>query len=540
MDPTTIGYWRRPDYRAGTHLCCRFGRHHGAMALTEMLRPPRGWHAVAATGAVGLVLTAFAARADQRAVGARPALTLLDLAVGVAFVVASLAATGPALQRVLVAAVGAAWLIGSIFVSALSVHQAMLALALLAFPVGRIRGILRLLLGAGAFVIGAGVVPQLGLAAFFAAVGVGIYATVARTAVAAYPTFAAVAVAAILWFDWWSVQHGAVGSPLVSYECTLIAVAVGFAFATRIAARRVARRLGDAVVTGLPGLQLVLARVLDDPQLRIERCAVDATDEVDVDREWVVVPVHAGGRLIARVMTKSSVTADRRTVDAIAAVVRLAVENGELQDQQMQRIAELEASRVRLLAAVDGERQQVAERLRSQASAYLQDALTELADAKPADHCELSDLIDFAASEVAAAAEEVDRIIAGTPPAALGSGGLPAAVAVLAARCTTPVTVHVDADAIADAAIETALFYVCSEALANASKYSGATHLVIDLHCRHDQLVLVLRDDGCGGADPAGSGLLGLTDRMAAVGGHLTVRSPVGRGTVITATVPLG
>jgi len=117
--------------------------------------------------------------------------------VGVAFVVASLAATGPALQRVLVAAVGAAWLIGSIFVSALSVHQAVLALALLAFPVGRIRGILRLLLGAGAFVIGAGVVPQLGLAAFFAAVGVGIYATVARTAVAAYPTFAAVAVAAI-------------------------------------------------------------------------------------------------------------------------------------------------------------------------------------------------------------------------------------------------------------------------------------------------------------------------------------------------------
>jgi hypothetical protein len=92
--------------------------------------------------------------------------------------------------------------------------------------------------------------------------------------VAVYPAAAAAAVAAVLVFSWWAVWRSAVVSPLVLYEAILIAVAIGFPPAMRAVARSRARLadrvLGDARVAGLPGLQLVLAGVLDDPDLRID------------------------------------------------------------------------------------------------------------------------------------------------------------------------------------------------------------------------------------------------------------------------------
>jgi signal transduction histidine kinase len=98
--------------------------------------------------------------------------------------------------------------------------------------------------------------------------------------------------------------------------------------------------------------------------------------------------------------------------------------------------------------------------------------------------------------------------------------------------------VAVAEDAAASQEAETALFYVCCEALANAVKHAGATRVAIAVERKEDGVVATVTDDGRGGADPSGSGLVGLADRLAARNGRLRVDSPPGAGTRVTATIP--
>lgn len=94
-------------------------------------------------------------------------------------------------------------------------------------------------------------------------------------------------------------------------------------------------------------------------------------------------------------------------------------------------------------------------------------------------------------------------------------------------------------DAAADPDGETALFYVCSEAVANSIKHAGSAHIAIDLQRDGDMLQLRVGDDGRGGADPTGWGIRGLADRLDACGGRLRVDSPPAAGTTVTARVPV-
>jgi signal transduction histidine kinase len=350
------------------------------------------------------------------------------------------------------------------------------------------------------------------------------------------------------------VRLGATTSPLVSYEAILVAIAVAYPVTARVRAnsrvRLSDRVLGDTRVVGLSGLQLVLAVVLNDPGLQIVIAdeslspgvveAARAPSSRQRTRTLRALRVVDGDELLAEVVTRAPAVADRPTADAIVAAVRLAVVNHRLREQRTQRLADVQAVRERLLAAADRERDRVAAELRHGAGAHLRDALAEFRSPHPADESETSRLIDFAGIEVAAAAEEVERIVAGVPPTALGSGRLRVAIAALAARSPLPLTVDIGEDTAATVAVETALFYVSSEALANATKHADATHIVIDLTRHGDRLSLSVMDDGRGGADPSGSGLLGLADRLAVVGGTLTVDSPIGAATVVTATVPIG
>jgi signal transduction histidine kinase len=95
----------------------------------------------------------------------------------------------------------------------------------------------------------------------------------------------------------------------------------------------------------------------------------------------------------------------------------------------------------------------------------------------------------------------------------------------------------IDEGIAADAATETALFYVCSESLTNASKHSDATEVIVRLSALDDQLRLSVQDDGRGGAKASGSGLQGLADRVAAAGGRFSLSSPSGGGTTIIAVI---
>jgi signal transduction histidine kinase len=133
---------------------------------------------------------------------------------------------------------------------------------------------------------------------------------------------------------------------------------------------------------------------------------------------------------------------------------------------------------------------------------------------------------------------EIVELIAGVPPARLGSGRLQEALEALAQRSPVPVSVTVAADAASDPDTEVALFYVCSEALANAVKHADAKRIGITVRRVNGAMEAVISDDGRGGADPTGSGLQGLADRLAARNGRLWVDSPSGVGTTVTAVVP--
>jgi signal transduction histidine kinase len=137
------------------------------------------------------------------------------------------------------------------------------------------------------------------------------------------------------------------------------------------------------------------------------------------------------------------------------------------------------------------------------------------------------------------AVEELQEISRGIHPAILARGGLNPALKALARRAALPVELDIQRNGSLARPIEVALYYVASEALTNAVKHAQATHVSIALADAGDDIRLVVSDDGAGGADPhGGSGLIGLSDRVAALGGELTIESPPSGGTTLIAVIP--
>jgi signal transduction histidine kinase len=135
----------------------------------------------------------------------------------------------------------------------------------------------------------------------------------------------------------------------------------------------------------------------------------------------------------------------------------------------------------------------------------------------------------------------VAAIAEGLHPRLVEELGIAGAVRELARRSPVPVDVTVGPSVEGDLASQAGLYFVCSEALVNASKHAGATSISIRLERSADLLVADIEDDGVGGADAArGTGLTGLRDRIEALGGWLTVSERAGHGTRIVAAVPMG
>ena len=500
------------------------------------------------------VLVALAVRADSEAPAASPWLTAMDIAVGLAFVVAGLAAKGPLPERVLMAAVGPAWLAGSFLVGARSLHQAVLVVALVAFPAGRVRGIASWVLVGLAGMAALWLLPQLGVAVLFAGIAAaGLVRWRGDPAAAWYPVVAASAIAAVLAWVWW-IAHRPAGTfdatvILLSYELVLLLVAgcfpLGAAAVLRERARLADPLLSEGQLAGLDGLAVVLGDVLGDPDLRVYRWRDADAALVDGggqrvagswDGRWLAVDGPNGP--VAVVAHRSSALEDGPTAAAVAGAVRLAVTHLRLQEEQQQRLGELEASRARLVAAADRQRARAAAELRQDVEAPLRVAESELVAMRAAVRDpEAAAAVDIVVQELAAATGELADLVAGIPPADLGGGRLGRALHALAEASPVPVTVAV-ADAAASQEAETALFYVCCEALANAVKHAGATRVAIAVERQDDGVVATVTDDGRGGADPSGSGLQGLADRLAARNGRLRVDSPPGAGTTVTAVVP--
>ncbi len=147
--------------------------------------------------------------------------------------------------------------------------------------------------------------------------------------------------------------------------------------------------------------------------------------------------------------------------------------------------------------------------------------------------------LDLTVTELTQAIEELRELARGVRPAGLDDG-LAHALSELASRSRVRTRVEVTDERFEDH-LETAAYFVASEALANAAKHAGASHVVLRAARQNGSLVVSVDDDGVGGAVPSeGSGLSGITDRVAALGGRVTVVSPPGRGTVVTAELPCG
>jgi len=158
----------------------------------------------------------------------------------------------------------------------------------------------------------------------------------------------------------------------------------------------------------------------------------------------------------------------------------------------------------------------------------------------PTERDDLRAQLSGVATGLVEAVEDLQEISRGIHPAILSKGGLGPALRALAHRSAIPVDLEITTDVRLAEPIEVAAYFVASEALASAAKHSEASRIDVSLERRDGSLVLSVRDDGVGGADAArGSGLVGLADRAEALGGSIRVYSRPGRGTRITAALPL-
>jgi len=306
------------------------------------------------------------------------------------------------------------------------------------------------------------------------------------------------------------------------------------------------RLLSDQRFAGLDGLAVVLGGALGDRDLQVYRWQDSDGAYVDGrgqrvapsgDRRWLAI--GDPGRPVAAVAHRASALDDPPTAAAVSSAVRLAVTHLRLQEEQQSRLQELEAARARIVAAADRQREQATAALRDDVDVLLRTAHSELLALRSAvREPGASAAFEVVMQELEAASGEIAELVAGTPPADLGDGRLRQALDGLAAASPVPVVVAVAGDAAGDQGAETALFYVCCEALANAVKHANATRVAITVERLDGGIVATVSDDGCGGADPSGSGLRGLADRLAARNGRLRVDSPPGAGTTVTAMIP--
>lgn len=198
--------------------------------------------------------------------------------------------------------------------------------------------------------------------------------------------------------------------------------------------------------------------------------------------------------------------------------------------------AELASSRARIVTAADQERRRIERNLHDGIQQRLVALVLDLRAVQAETGHETTGRV---ADDLTAALDELRELSRGIHPAILTTNGLRPAIRALARRATIPVELDLDLPTRLPDPVEVAAYYVVSEALANAAKHANATTVHIRLHVDDDRLHLTIRDDGDGGATPSGgSGLIGLTDRVEALGGTLTITSPRGDGTTLVVELP--
>ncbi len=297
-------------------------------------------------------------------------------------------------------------------------------------------------------------------------------------------------------------------------------------------------------------LEAGLARVLGDPSLVLAYRVPGERSHLDGRGRPVVVPppgadrgaatVERDGRELGSLIYDASLDDDPELVEAVAAAAALALDDARLQAESEDRLAELRASRERIVAAGDAERRRLERNLHDGAQQRLVSVALQLrmlqrrAGADPA----LAEQLQSVGDQLSESLEELRELARGIHPAVLNHG-LEAALGSLASRSSVPTTVAFESAERLPEQVELAAYFVACEALANVARYAQATEASVRVARRDGLAVIEIADDGIGGADEAaGTGLQGLADRVAALDGTLRILSPPGAGTVVTAELP--
>ncbi len=299
-------------------------------------------------------------------------------------------------------------------------------------------------------------------------------------------------------------------------------------------------------------LRDALANALGDPSLQVAYWAPSQDRFVDAAGEPIVLPEEDTGQAVtmlerdgvreAAMIHDAILLEEPGLIASVASAMRLAVENDRLTSEVESQLEEVGASRTRIVEAGDRERRRIERDLHDGAQQRLISLSLELRVARSklgeAGDPEVRRSLDRAADEAQAALVELRDLALGIHPLILTEGGLGEAVESLADRTSVDVTVDVGSERYSPT-VEGAAYFVISEALANVTKYANATKAVVRVRGLADHMTIDVEDDGMGGADPgSGSGLSGLADRLAALDGTITVVSPVGGGTKISALIP--
>jgi signal transduction histidine kinase len=305
--------------------------------------------------------------------------------------------------------------------------------------------------------------------------------------------------------------------------------------------------LGAAPSGGLRG---ELAAVLGDPGLEVGWWVEETASYVDGDGRLLriglvgddrsVTPVLRDGRPVAVLVHDSAVLTDPALVEAVGAAVGLVAANARLRAEVGERVADVAASRLRIVQAADEQRRLLEARVHEGALRRLDQLAALLDDAQATAHGDrTTQQVEGARERLARTEEELRRLARGLHPRDLVRRGLAATLTELADE--SALLVRVEGTASAPPDIEAAAYFVCSEALANATKHSNASTVTITLGSREGAVIVEVADDGVGGAHPVnGTGLQGLEDRVGALGGTLEVVSPPRGGTRVVAVLPTG
>jgi signal transduction histidine kinase len=349
----------------------------------------------------------------------------------------------------------------------------------------------------------------------------------------------------------WAVLGVVSTQPENLERARVIALAlVPFAFLAGLLRSRVA---GAAAVSELVGrlgrerranLRDELAAALGDPSLELAYWT--PTGFVDSDgapftlREGrVATPVEN----TALIVHDASLSDERELLDAVAGAAALALENERLAAELRASVKELRASRARIVKTADAARRAIERDLHDGAQQQLVALALSLRLARTRlerDPAEAGELLDTASRDLQAALQSLRELARGIHPAVLSDHGLGAALEALAQRFPFPVEIAAVPDERLPETVEAAAYFVVAEAITNVARYARASHAVVTLERDDDALAVAVSDDGVGGADPgAGSGLRGLSDRVAVLEGRLEVDSPVGAGTTVRAFIPV-